>query len=594
MSLTAVDPENERDLALLQNLLHKREYHLAELIDEVVFAEQERFKAVQEARSVRELATHLESAFDKLLQYHITMHKEVLLPTLVASVDMDGVHSRRSSMSRPKNAGDVDCDNGERRYANADNDPTDAPEPSNDFLNELLTEPQLSRETKQLLQAVMQQRRNRVAAPQQPRPPAAQTFPPSSLPSFSSEDANEMVQRATHRAIVLSDSLLRNQETLTRLLRSIQDQAEDILDRWTSGAERIDGGGGGSGSSTAHPVLTARRDPNMVQTPSPSNTTADSTRRTSGATSVAPFRLERLHQHSDRVREIEEALRTVEAERDALQRQLLDRETAPVATRQCKATPSSAEAEAWVKERVHLKQELAYAQQRALEEQARSRELKKQVAQLEQIAATSPIAAPPPAAAAAAVVSTSKSTSCPHCEKVRLELKRKAADYNNARAAWKAEEQRLSSEVDALQRRVAEAEAKAAAAEAAQKKAAAAAEKEHSQHGPLSSSAPPRGATTVEAPRYPAGPSSERKIGQLEATVAAMKADLQIMEMRMSIVQDERDAERRRIMAAHEQERERLRRERDECQKIIDKMSRELQGLSRANTGTPAIMSASS
>ena len=73
-----------------------------------------------------------------------------------------------------------------------------------------------------------------------------------------------------------------------------------------------------------------------------------------------------------------------------------------------------------------------------------------------------------------------------------------------------------------------------------------------------------------------------------------MKADLQIMEMRMSIVQDERDAERRRIMAAHEQERERLRRERDECQKLIDKMSRELQGLSRANTGTPAIMSASS
>lgn len=547
MSLAAVDPESQRDVALLQDLLHKREYHLAELIDEVVFAEQERFKAVQEAHNVRELATHLENAFDKLLQYHITMHKEVLLPTLAASVEGEGKPSRRPST--PARADGV-CNDG--NFGDENGAFTGAASPSNDFLNDLLTDPQLSRETKQLLHAVVEQRgglgetgRNELS-----RPP-----PPSRGAADSSSD---VALHATHRAIVLSDSLLKNQETLTRLLRSIQDQAEAMLRHGTASTTA-------SSSRAPTPAVTARADPNMVHTPS-QRSAAASKQRTSDVSPVAPFRLENLYQHSDRAREIEAALRNVEAERDTLQRQLRDREHAATAA----ATATSSEKEAWGKERVHLKQELAYAQQRALEEQARCRELKKQVTQLEQVAAASPISAAP-----------ARTTPCSRCEKARSELKAKAADYHAAKAAWQEEEHRLRREIEALQKDVREAAVKA-------------------ERNLLTAPAPT--ATTVvtttttdESPRYhSAGPSSERKIGQLEATVASMKADLQIMEMRMAIVQDEREAERRRLLSAHAQERERLRRERDECQAIIDKMSRELQGLSRCVTAAPpAIASAS-
>jgi hypothetical protein len=592
MSLTAVNPESQRDVALLQDLLHKREYHLAELIDEVVFAEQERYKAVQEAHSVRELATHLEEAFDKLLYYHITMHKEVLLPALVASVDVDGVNSRRASVSCTRPTEDENYESGGDATA-------DRATPSNDFLNDLLTEPQLSRETKHLLQAVMQQRKNRGAG-------TSARLSTTPLPSPSSRavydhrnggdgvgegvrsptDTHEVAQRATRRAIVLSDSLLRNQETLTRLLRSIQDQTEEMLDRLSQeGNAAI---GGSEPHLLHHPAVKLRSDSNMMQTSSPHSSAAATLKRrnseAAATASTASFRLDNLHQHSDRVREIEESLRKVEEERDALQRQLLERESGPMTTYADKALAT--EKEAWGKERVHLKQELAYAQQRALEEQARCRELKKQVAQLEQIAATSPIPVPPPPA---------RPDTCNHCEKLRTELKKTAADYHNAKAVWKSTEQRLKAEVESLQRHVQEAEAKAVSAETVAV-AATALEKERSLAPPVSPTASKDAAATsaaAQTPRYPAGPSSERKIGQLEATVAAMKADLQIMEMRMSIIQDEREAERRRILAAHEQERARLRRERDECQKIIDKMSRELQGLSRSNVGVPAIASTS-
>lgn len=586
MSLAAIDPESQRDVVLLQDLLHKREYHLAELIDEVVFAEQERFKAVQEAHSVRELATHLEHAFDQLLQYHITMQKEVLLPTLVASVDVDGVNSRRASLARSRSGDEAGYD------VNGGADQADFPTPSNDFLNDLLAEPQLSRETKQLLQAVMQQRRSRKSATSA----AARPFPPSMSLATSPVEAADVVQHTTRRAIVLSDSLLRNQETLTRLLRSIQDQAETMLDRWSHGEanthHKI------SELPSARPAATAPADPDVVQTPSQRGATT-SKPSLPDASPVAPFRLENLHQHSERAREIEEALRRVEAERDALQWQLRERESAPPVESKKEVAEAAAsarlaaETEAWGRERVHLKQELAYAQQRALEEQAKCRDLKKQVAQLEQIAATSPIAAPPPPA---------QSTPCRHCEKARAELKRKAADYHAAKAAWRAEEQRLRAEVAGLKQELSEAEAKTASAVAAASATAAAAALQKERRLVAAQAAPTASAPAIGAgaatssaatPRYPAGPSSERKIGQLEATVAAMKADLQIMEMRMSIVQDEREAERRRILAVHEQERERLRRERDECQKIIDKMSRELQGLARTTPDVPAIASTS-
>ncbi|KPA86565.1 hypothetical protein ABB37_00701 [Leptomonas pyrrhocoris] len=537
MSLTATNPEDQRNVALLQDLLQKREYHLAELIDEVVFAEQERFKAVQEAHSVRELANNLENAFDKLLQYHITMHKEVLLPALVASEQVNGAKGRRTSTSRLLNGEAKGEEN------NDTDDGSGTATPSNDFLNDLLNDPQLSRETKQLLQAVMQQRNGRSAVTPTPQPATPLLSTSAVAGPFEGgrapAEANKVARRATHRAIVLSDSLLQNQEKLAQLLRSIQDQAEDMLERWSK-----------DGNAAAGSPAPRREDSNGVRTP------------------VAAFRLANLYQHSDRAREIEAALRSVEEERDSLQRQLRERET--VADPRGSSAAAHAEKEAWGKERVHLKQELAFAQQRALEEQARCRELKKQVAQLEQIAATSPIPPPPPSAA--------HSTLCANCEKTRAELKRKAADYHTAKAAWKTKEESLVKEVEALQHRIEEAAAVAGTARSL------------APHSPPSTSA--KGAA-AESPRYPAGPSSERKIGQLEATVAAMKADLQIMEMRMSIVQDEREAERRRLLAAHEQERERLRRERNECQAIIDAMSHELQKLSRADAGVPAITSAS-
>ncbi|KPI90746.1 hypothetical protein ABL78_0182 [Leptomonas seymouri] len=558
MSLTTPIPENQRDVALLQDLLHKREYHLAELIDEVVVAEQERFKAVEEAHSVRELATHLESAFNKLLEYHITMHKEVLLPALVASVKVDGASTQRTSASRQLN-GEM---NGKENHD--DGNGADKATPSNDFLNDLLTEPQLSRETKRLLQAVMQQRRDRGALTptrQEAAPLASSSALYDKYGDGPSDDAGGVVQRATRRAIVLSDSLLQNQETLTRLLRNIQNQAEEMLDHWSKKGSLPDG------NSTASPAVTLGGvDPHIVRSPSPRSAAA------------ASFRLENLHQHSDRARAIEEELRKVEEERDTLQKQLLKRQSVSDAKASNAALPS--EKEAWDKERVHLKQELAYAQQRALEEQSRCRKLKKQVAHLEQIAAASPIPPPSPPV---------KAATCKHCQKVQAEMKKTAADYRAAEAAWEAEKDGLNREIWSLQCRVEAAEAGAGMATA--QATAAGTEGGLAPPPPFSPPSTSSNGATAQAPRYPAGPSSEREIGKLEAKVAAMKADLQIMETRMSIVQSEREAERQRILAAHEQERDRLRSERDQCQKIIDKMSRELKLLSRSNAQMPAITS---
>lgn len=501
MSLAAIDDQQKGDVVHLQYLLRKREYHLAELINEVVFAEQERYKAVQEAHSLRELATGLEDVINKLLEYHITIHREVLLPVLKDSADNSG--DTRSVGASP-----------------AEN-PT-AVGSSKDLLEDLLGEPRLPSETKRLLQTALQQkwRGERLSS-------GGIGLHGNSSPWRPPADTEASAQQATHRAVALSASLLQNQEKLAQLLHSIQTQAKNLLHHWDC-----------LGGTGAPDRCLSIGEPTVRQ----QKPTSD----------VAPFRLENLHQHSDRARAIEEALRSVERERDALQVQLRERDAAAAAT--SAPAPVVQPAESWMEERAQLQKELAYAQQRVLQEQAQNQRLKRQVSQLEKVASASPIA---PSAAGP--------FTCTHCEKTRADMNKQLADYHAAKTAWKAEEQRLKEDIASLRLQA----------------------KEAAKDTSLPSAFPSVGALVGTPQRGPSWPASERKIGQLETKVAAMKADLQIMEMRLAIAQDERDAERRRILAAHERERQHLRDERDECQRIIDKMSRELQGFSQMSSSTP-------
>ncbi|CAJ1993278.1 hypothetical protein conserved [Leishmania donovani] len=504
MSLAAIDDHQKGDVVHLQYLLRKREYHLAELINEVVFAEQERYKAVQEAHGLRELATGLEDVINKLLEYHIALHREVLLPVLKDSAGSSG-DARSVGASPEENSTAVGS--------------------SKDLLEDLLGKPRLPSETKRLLQTALQQKQRgeRLSGGGIGLHGNSSLWRPHA-------DAEAPVHPATHRAIALSASLLQNQERLAQLLHSIQTQAKNLLHHWDGlgGTEALDG------------------------CPSISEPTV----RQQGPTSnVAPFRLENLHQHSNRARAIEEALRSVERERDTLQMQLRERDAAAAAAAAASApTPVVQPDDSWMEERAQLQKELAYAQERVLQEQARNQRLKRQVSQLEKVASASPIA---PSAAGP--------STCTHCEKTRADMKKQLSDYHAAKAAWKAEEQRLKEDIASLRLQA----------------------KESVKDASLPSASPPVGALAGSPQRDPSWPASERKIGQLEAKVAAMKADLQIMEMRLAIVQDERDAERRRILDAHERERQRLRDERDECQRIIDKMSRELQSLSRMSYSAP-------
>ncbi|KAG5492346.1 hypothetical protein GH5_01264 [Leishmania sp. Ghana 2012 LV757] len=515
MSLTGFDDTQRVDVAHLQHLLHKREYHLAELINEVVFAEQERYKAVQEAHGLRELTTRLEGVVNKLLEYNITIHREVLLPVLIDSV-------RSNDDARSVGASPVE-------------DST-AVGSSKDCIDDLLLEPCLSSETKRLLQAVVKQRRKAERQSSGHTRLHVNVSSPSAAPSGSAArippvDAEASVTPATRRAIVLSDSLLQSQESLAQLLHTIQAQARDLLRHWNEL--------GGN-------ELQDRQQPLREST----------VRRQKSTSEVAPFRLENLHQRSCRVREIEEALRSVEGERDALQAQLRERDaTADAAAVAASAqTPAAQPDESWLKEKAQLEKELAYAQQRVLQEQARSQELKKQVSQLEKIAAASPI-----------TPFEAISSSWTNCEKMQEEIKNITADYHAAKTAWKAEEQRLQKEIASLRLQA----------------------KEPVNDASLPSASPPVSGSVGAPPYCAPGTETERKVGRLEALVAALKADLQIMETRMSIAQNEWCDERRRILTAHERERQRLLDEKSECQTLIDKMSRELQSLSRISASAP-------
>ncbi|KAG5467044.1 hypothetical protein LSCM1_01224 [Leishmania martiniquensis] len=520
MSLAGFDDTQRDDIAHLQRLLHKREYHLAELINEVVFAEQERYKAVQEAHGLRELTTRLEGVINRLLEYNIAIHREVLLPVLIDSIGNSG--GARSAEASPAE------------------EPT-AVGSSQDFLDDLLGEPRLSSETKRLLRAVVKERRNGERQPSAQRklhgyPPSPQAALAESTPGRPPVGAEVTAPQATRRAIVLSDSLLQSHETLAQLLHTIQTQTQDLLCRWNELG------------TTESPE---RQQPLREPTPPRQNSAID----------VASFRLENLHQRSCLIRELEEALQSVEKERDALQVQLRECDAAAVAaTTVASASTSVAQSnESWLKEKAQLEKELAHAQQRVLQEQARSQELEKQVFQLERVAAAPSITPSQPI-----------SFACTQCERLRDDMKKQAADHHASRTAWKAEEQRLRKDIASLQRQAQEPVNDAA----------------------LSSSSPPvsgsLGAPLHCLPR----PEAERKVGQLEAVVATLKADLQIMETRMAIAQDEWCAERRRILAAHERERQRLCEEKNECQSIIDNMSRELKNLSQMSpTAQPAITS---
>ncbi|GET92984.1 hypothetical protein, conserved [Leishmania tarentolae] len=519
MSLTTDDDKQKGNVAHLQYLLRKREYHLAELINEVVFAEQERYKAVQEAQGLRELSTNLEDVINKLLEYHITIHREVFLPVLKDSAKKGG-DARSASACPGEDSSDVRC--------------------SKDLLEDLLGKPRLPSETKRLLQTALQQQQKHerlssgsigLHSDSSPTPAA----PSGSAPFRPLVDTEGPVHHATHRAIALSASLLQNQETLAQLLHSIQTQAENLLHHW------------GRVGDTEAPE----------RWPSISDRSGRQQKPTSG---VASFRLENLHQHSNRARAIEEALRSIERERDALQVQLGEHHATAVAAAATSApTPAVQPDESWMEERAQLKKELAYAQQCVLQEQQRSQKLKTQVSQLEKVVLSSPIAAS----------SVSPST-CTQCEKMRADMKKQLADYTAAKAAWKAEEKRLIEKITSLRRQA----------------------NKPVKGGSLASPSSPAEALAGVVQHDSASPASERKIGSLEAKIAAMNADFHIMEMRLAIMQNERDAERHRILAAHERERQYLRHERDECQRTIDKMSRELQSLSRMSTSAlPVITS---
>lgn len=74
---------------------------------------------------------------------------------------------------------------------------------------------------------------------------------------------------------------------------------------------------------------------------------------------------------------------------------------------------------------------------------------------------------------------------------------------------------------------------------------------------------------------------ARHRAAKLEGIVSSLKTDLQIVESRLAVIQEQREAERQRILYQHDREKQRLRTERDECQQLIDKMAVELRLLSQ-------------
>ncbi|KEG07834.1 hypothetical protein DQ04_08701020, partial [Trypanosoma grayi] len=103
MSCTAL-PSDEAEMNVLyhkierlDNDLKKREMHLAELIDEVVYAEDNKDKAVRRAEAARYLVNQLENVVQDLLGYLKVLEGNVLLPAfldLASVVPQDPVVNR--------------------------------------------------------------------------------------------------------------------------------------------------------------------------------------------------------------------------------------------------------------------------------------------------------------------------------------------------------------------------------------------------------------------------------------------------------------------------------------------------------------------
>lgn len=88
--MRAVVPEDEAQVNVLSHRiakldcdLKKREVHLAELIDEVLYAEQNKEEAMRRAESARHLITQLEGIFQDLLGYLKLIEGDVLLPAFL-------------------------------------------------------------------------------------------------------------------------------------------------------------------------------------------------------------------------------------------------------------------------------------------------------------------------------------------------------------------------------------------------------------------------------------------------------------------------------------------------------------------------------
>lgn len=440
------------DAVKLQEQLKQREYHLAELVDEIVFAERERAKAVEEVECVRELATHLERSFQKFLQFHITMSHDILYPLLAQ-------WPNPTSCMAP-NAADISRQKQEVTQA----------------LKELQSESQISKETKKLMGAVLQ---------------STSTVAPSLNRGAATDLA---VDESARRVVVLSDSLLENQMTLSNLLRDLRNQAEGLLHRWACKQGEMD-----------FPRVEGQQSRAGGRATSPFTVSHPQQSRSSATT--ASFRLENISQRNGRTLEMQEDLAKVEKERDMLQAQLQEQGLQRDVVK------------ALQDEKTQLQDQLLYMQRRSLQEQALCRKLKERISQLEE----------------QPVIKSPEGAPCFQCESVKAEQELMKHRMQNEIEALKTDKKTLES-VNA--------------------------------------------AMTASALKPCSSPSGqEHKIGKLEGTIASLEAELKIMEMRLSMLQSDRDGERDRILALHEQEKERLRRERNEFREIVSKMSKEVEGL---------------
>lgn len=67
------------------NQIKKREFHLTELIDEVIYIEGQKERAVRRHSALQSYVNQLDVAFKSLLQYHLLLSQEIILPCQLES-----------------------------------------------------------------------------------------------------------------------------------------------------------------------------------------------------------------------------------------------------------------------------------------------------------------------------------------------------------------------------------------------------------------------------------------------------------------------------------------------------------------------------